>query len=86
MNKLMNIIDTIKEHYKKIAITFVIAFIMGLAVNVNLMAAYVYNSFDCYKRWSSSSYSSSYDLYAGCLVTKNGTDFVPERVIREGNF
>lgn len=73
----------IREHFKKLCIAFICGFVLMLLLTHNLIFAYIYNSFDCHKRWSKSQYKTRYDLYAGCLVSKDGKDFTPERVIRE---
>jgi len=68
---------------KKLLIGFIAGIILVLVFTSQLIFANIYNSFDCDKRWKESQYTAKYDLYAGCLVSKNGTDFTPERVIRE---
>ena len=67
----------------KLIIGFFIGTILVSGLCANLIFANIYNSFDCEKRWKESQYTAKYDLYAGCLVSKNGTDYTPERVIRE---
>ena len=76
-------VNYVKEEWKLTLYAFLVGFGISLFMLSDLWVANLYNKFNCYKAWRSSSYESRYDLYSGCMVSKDGVSYTPERFVRE---
>lgn len=83
MDRLFDAFLYIKDNWKFILSALALGFCFSQLLTWDLVIAKMYNSYNCSKRWNKSNYTSKYDNYAGCLISKDNKNFTPERTIRE---